>query len=363
MTDPAEGARRSRRGYWYQDLYALGRYLDLIEGIWDAVTVETDEDIVCEQTGAISVIRYEQVKTVEDPDQLWSMSMVCSPEKGHRERSILGKLFAGKPLPDGAQFALVLNEGVNATLRVFTVPRENRDVEAVRPAVASASKALDGVPLQDDRSIEWCVERLDVDVRERKTDALEDSLVRRIDELVAGTYGVHLLGEELDDVLGMLMDGLQADARDPVRRTVDRSEIESRLADACARVQGAAPAPRSADSSRLREKLHAAGLDPEEIEHCVEMHLAHRMAVRGADPRRKKEIQQLVDEVFGECVQAALERREGRVGSGPAAYRDTFERVRIHYERSDCQARGFALADLQRVVHDITSRCRHRYVQ
>ena len=65
MADPAEGARRSRRGYWYQDLYALGRYLDLIDGVWETVTVESHEDIVCEQTGANALVRYEQVKTVE----------------------------------------------------------------------------------------------------------------------------------------------------------------------------------------------------------------------------------------------------------------------------------------------------------
>lgn len=363
MADPAEGGRRSRRGYWYQDLYALGRYLDLIDGTWDTVTVESDEDIVCEKTGANAIVRYEQVKTVEGPDQLWSMSTVCSPETGHPERSILGKLFVGKPLPNGTQFALVLNENVNPTLKVLAVPREDRDVEAVRTAAAGASKALAGVSPQDDRTVEWCVERLEVDVRERTTDALEDSLIRRIDALVANTHGVHLLGEELDDVLGHLMDGLQADARDRKRRAVDQSEIERRVADACARVQGTSPAPTSGDSSRLREKLRVAGLDPDEIEHCVEMHLSHRMAVRSADPRRKKEIQQLVDEVFVECVQAALDRREGRVAAGAPAFRDTFARVRTHYEQGDFQSRGFALADLQRAVHDITSRCRHRYAQ
>lgn len=363
MAGPAEGARRSRRGYWYQDLHALGRYLDLIDGTWDAVTVESDEDIVCVRTGANAVVRYEQVKTVEGPDQLWSMSTVCSPEKGHPERSILGKLFVGKPLPDGTQFALVLNENVNPTLKALAVPREGRNVEAVRTAAAAAAKALADVSPQDDRTIEWCVERLEVDVRERTTDALEDSLIRRIDALVANTHGVHLLGEELDDVLSHLMDGLQTDARGPQRRTVDQSEIERRVADACARVQGTSPAPKTGDASRLREKLRVAGLDPDEIEHCVEMHLAHRMAVRSADPRRKKEIQQLVDEVFVECVQAALDRREGRVAAGAPAFRDTFARVRTHYEQSDLQSRGFALADLQRAVHDITSRCRHRYAQ
>ncbi|MDQ3756328.1 MAG: DUF4297 domain-containing protein [Actinomycetota bacterium] len=362
MADPAEGARRSRRGYWYQDLYALGRYLDLIDGTWDAVTVESDEDIVCKQAGPVAIVRYEQVKTVEDPDQLWSMSMVCSPEKGHPERSILGKLFTGKPLPEGTQFSLVLNENVNATLRAL-VRSEDRDAEAVGEAAARASKALASVSPQGDRSIEWCVERLEVDVRERTTDGLEDGLVRRIYELVARVHGVHLLGEELDDVLGHLMDGLQADARGPTRRTVDRSEMDRRLADACARVQGTSPAPTSGDSSRLRDKLRAAGLDPDEIEHCVEMHLAHRMAVRTADPRRKKEIQQLVDEVFGECVRVALERREGHIADGPAAFRATLDRVVSHYDQYDCKARGFALADLERAVHDITSRCRHRYAQ
>ena len=363
MADPAKGARRSRRGYWYQDLYALGRYLDLIDGTWETVTVESDEDIVCEQTGANAIVRYEQVKTVEGPDQLWSMSMLCSPEKGHPERSILGRLFVGKPLPDGTQFALVLNENVNPTLKVFVVPREDRDVEAVRTAASGATKALTGVSPQDDRTIEWCIERLEVDVRERTTDALEDSLIRRIDALVANNHGVHLLGEELDDVLSHLMDGLQADARDQQRRTVDQSEIEGRVADACARVQGTSPAPRSGDASRLRGKLRAAGLDPDQIEHCVDMHLAHRMAVRTADPRRRKEIQALVDEVFVVCVQAALDRREGQVADGAPAYSDTFARVRTHYEQGDCQARGFVLADLQRAVHDITSRCRHRYAQ
>ncbi|MFM9458404.1 dsDNA nuclease domain-containing protein [Streptomyces europaeiscabiei] len=60
---PADGGRRSRRGFAYQDAVTLLDCLDMHEGLWTQVSWEDLEDIVCRDGDAPA---YRQVKTIEE---------------------------------------------------------------------------------------------------------------------------------------------------------------------------------------------------------------------------------------------------------------------------------------------------------
>ena len=44
---PGTGARRSRRGYYYEDLYTLRSCLQMVRGNWDSVLPEGEENVSC----------------------------------------------------------------------------------------------------------------------------------------------------------------------------------------------------------------------------------------------------------------------------------------------------------------------------
>jgi hypothetical protein len=58
---PADGGRRSRRGFAYQDVVTLLDCLDMLDGQWTSVSWEDLEDILCYRDGAPN---YRQVKTI-----------------------------------------------------------------------------------------------------------------------------------------------------------------------------------------------------------------------------------------------------------------------------------------------------------
>ena len=117
MPDPGTSARRSRRGYYYQDVCALQRCIDMLDGLWKTVTLEGDEDIILVRTRPAGR-KYCQVKTVEGPRQLWTAALLCRPEVvAQPATSILGRLFTSRPVPRDAALELILNEEVDAKLR------------------------------------------------------------------------------------------------------------------------------------------------------------------------------------------------------------------------------------------------------
>jgi hypothetical protein len=78
---PADGGRRSRRGFLYQDAVTLLDCLDMLDGHWTEVSWEDLEDILCFR-GTVPV--YRQVKTGR---RAWEESQRCEsvPARLHEE--------------------------------------------------------------------------------------------------------------------------------------------------------------------------------------------------------------------------------------------------------------------------------------
>lgn len=369
QTKPGDSGRRSRRGYRYQDVHALDRCLDLIDGVLDSVEVEGEEDVTCVRRGSSPCQRYEQVKTIEDPSQLWSIAKLTVGEKGEGgkrrpDRSILGKLFIGKRLHDEVEFMLVLNEEVNDDLRVLTKRPEARDATSLAKCTDEIARRLDGLPLPEGFTLQWCAKHLIVDVRSRTIEDLEANVLKRLGNSVETECKIRPLAGEVETVLSLVMDEIALEARHKIAKAFDQGSVRALLQMAFAKVDRPADfLPPGADSSRLRSKLAPLDFDTAMVEKQVSMHLQHRTAFRRADAAQRRAVSDLVDEVFTACSVVTARRTSGELTGGRETYEATIDALREMHVSGKYAARGYSLADLQRAMLDIASRCQHRFVQ
>ncbi|MEU7429069.1 hypothetical protein [Streptomyces sp. NPDC040750] len=166
---------------------------------------------------------YRQVKTVEGPGKRHSIADVCRPDTSKKEAdrtaesSYLGKLFMGKPLPEGTRFTLIVNETPFADLYPFACERGGK-----REPVSSATHAkvvgkLAGLSLRDGRDVGWCVDRLDVLITARTTEHVASEAHRRLVPLIKDYLGQEPLVTEVDEVLsGLARDPDAAGLRHPI---------------------------------------------------------------------------------------------------------------------------------------------------
>ncbi|MEU3558734.1 dsDNA nuclease domain-containing protein [Kitasatospora sp. NPDC006786] len=255
---PADGGRRSRRGFAYQDAITLLDCLDMHEGMWARVSWEDLEDIVCTDGDAPV---YRQVKTIEEAGKRHSIADVCRPDIAKKpESSHLGKLFLGKPLPDDTRFTFIVNESPQSDLHSFVV--ERGQARGVIPPLITADivNRLKGVALPDGRDIGWCVDRLEVLVEGRTIDQVEDRALRRLGPIVGKSLGQPPLITEVEEVLVWLGVRIARDALAPRPRAVDAAEFHQMLQEAIAKATGRRPDGSTAPLATLTDKLALTGI-------------------------------------------------------------------------------------------------------
>src|SRR5215216_1610082 len=127
------GGRRSRRGYWYQDLCAL-RYCIRIatDGSWEEVWCESHDDIMLvKRENQGDRYRFVQVKFEDAAAQHWSCAQLWGFERVKKspsiQDSIVVKLFESDHHQGESDFRLVVNEGVSDELRPFYYKWNSRE--------------------------------------------------------------------------------------------------------------------------------------------------------------------------------------------------------------------------------------------
>ncbi|MET9466554.1 dsDNA nuclease domain-containing protein [Streptomyces sp. NPDC006544] len=359
---PADGGRRSRRGFLYQDAVTLLDCLDMFDGHWTEVSWEDLEDILCYR-GTVPV--YRQVKTVEGPGKSHSVARVCQPDSAKSrenrtpETSYLGKLFIGKPLPEDTRFTLIVNETPAADLYEFACERRGTRGPVSATVRQKIIEKLDGLNLPDLRDVGWCVDRLDVLIEARTSDQVEDEARRRLTPMVKSYLGQEPLVAEVDEVLKWLVSvhiGRKAAELRPVRHSAD--DFRGLFEDAVQRVTGQRHDGGMERLLTLQEKLRPAGVLAEEADRQHEAMLAFRRHQRGSLGIEKQRLADLSDKIYAICQLTAVQRRGGLIGAGEPAYRETFLAVcRLPEVASNEVPLHQALA----VLSDITARCQNRY--
>ncbi|MGW0572975.1 dsDNA nuclease domain-containing protein [Streptomyces tauricus] len=353
---PADGGRRSRRGFAYQDAVTLLDCLDMHEGMWTQVSWEDLEDIVCRNGDAPA---YRQVKTIEEAGKRHSVAKVCTPDIPKKpETSYLGKLFLGKPLPPETRFTFIVNESPQADFHAFVVDRGQQRGPVPAKIRDDIIVRLKGVDLPDARDIGWCVDRLEVLVEGRTIEQVEDRALRRLGPIVTKVLGQPPLTTDIEDVLVWLGVRIARDALAPVPRKVCPSDFQDMLHEAITRATGRRPDGSTAPLTKLTDKLAVAGVPSDEAVGHLDNALKYRRAWRASLGPAREAMDAFADEVHAICSRVMAERRAGRIPAGSEAYFETLTRV----EDLPAVSTGtVSLARAHAVLADITARCQNRY--
>ncbi|WP_162870362.1 dsDNA nuclease domain-containing protein [Kitasatospora cineracea] len=353
---PADGGRRSRRGFAYQDAVTLLDCLDMHEGMWTQVSWEDLEDIVCVDGDAPV---YRQVKTIEEAGKRHSVAGVCLPRlKKNPESSYLGKLFLGKPLSDNARFTFIVNESPHADFHVFVTERGKPRGPIPPETRENIVKRLRGVVLPNERDIGWCVDRLEVLVAGRTIDEVEDRAIRRLSPIVGSHLGQAPLSTEVEDIMVRLLVRIARDAMAPQPRAVSAMDFRDMILLAITQSTGRRQDGTTAPLTKLADKLAVAGVSAEEAEAQKEKVFRYRRAQRASVGPVSEQMDVFADEVFAVCTRVMAERRAGRIQAGSEAYFETLSRV----ENLPAVSSGaVTLARAHAVLADITARCQNRY--
>ncbi|MFE2693615.1 dsDNA nuclease domain-containing protein [Streptomyces mirabilis] len=354
---PADGGRRSRRGFAYQDVVTLLDCLDMLDGQWTSVSWEDLEDILCYRDAEPN---YRQVKTIEEAGTRHSVASVCRPETAQKtaETSYLGKLFLDKPLPDGTRFTLVINEMPQRDLHEFAVERDHPRGPVSESTRNDVIARLNGLQLPNGRDIAWCVDRLDVLVAGRTIEDVEREALHRLAPHVGALLGTGAMYEEVEEVMTRLMEVITRRARalrpqDFTSETF-RTAVETSVRKATGRRRDGSTEPLMT----LREKLQPAEVSDAEAEGLHDAMLAFRRRRRASIGTKRQQLDDLADDVHALCTVTMAERHSGLIAPGPDAYQATVLKVANMPQVAD---RTHNLTDALATLSDITARCLNRY--
>ncbi|WP_086842957.1 dsDNA nuclease domain-containing protein [Streptomyces coeruleofuscus] len=355
---PADGGRRSRRGFAYQDVVTLLDCLDMLDGQWTSVSWEDLEDILCYRDDAPN---YRQVKTIEEAGTRHSVASVCRPETAQKtaETSYLGKLFLGKPLPEGTRFTLIINEVPLRDLYEFAVERDRPRGSVSESTRNAVIERLSCLQLPDGRDVAWCVDRLDVLVVGRTIEDVERETLHRLAPHVGALLGTGPMYAEVEEVMARLVEGIARSARALRAQSVSRDTFQAALEDSVRKVTGRRSDGSTEPLMTLQEKLRPAGVSDVEAEAQHDAMLTFRRRRRASIGTRRQQLDDLADDVHALCTVTMAERRSGLIPPGPDAYQATILKVA---QMPQVAERTYNLVDALATLSDITARCLNRYV-
>lgn len=300
---------------------------------------------------------YVQVKTVENPVQLWSPARLCQPERAREPRtSILGRLFTGKDLDDSCTFLLVVNERVNPALRPL-VRGSEEDSTAVRGDLESR---LAGVE-PSGRSLPWCLERFRIEECDNTADGLESQVHRHLGVL-AKARSKALLVHEVEGVLARLVAFVQEMSRGDVHETITNEAAEQVVLASADEISLETELRMASADETLRAKLEAAGLEEAEIRRCEAMRFQFSRARRSAVGSERAALDEVADEIAMACIAIKAGRRAGAIDPGIASLEAAIRKIDELHGIRQWQGRGVSLVLSYGALHHITGRCQNRYV-
>jgi hypothetical protein len=353
---PGAGARRSRRGYFYQDAYTARCCLEMVNGRWEVVEPEADEDVLC-RSAESDETRFIQVKTVEGPPRLWTVAELCRPQSaGHPETSMLGRLLTGKEIPDNGVLVFATNERVAPELRPLTAA----DGSSRESVEAELADRLEGVE-PSNRELEWCLRRLLIEECENTADGLEAQLHRDLG-LIALSRGFALLPNEVSSLLEHVLAFVQERSREPGPTPISRHSFESLLDTWADQIQSHTDLSVVSPDEGLRPKLLATGMTKDEIRKCEEMRFRFSRRRRSAVGDERVALDDLVDEIAMACLDIRARRNAGDVSPGLASVQATLAAVADLFDVRGWGDSGVSLATALGALHDVTGRCQNRYV-
>jgi hypothetical protein len=318
-TDPAdESGRRSRGGYFYQDLCAL-RYCvsAAASGRWQEVWCESHDDIVLFTDDAHGGrFRYAQVKFEFSADQHWSCARLCQCEaKKTIADSVVCKLFGNDRFAGRCDFRLLTNEGTNADLKPFHY-RWGEKEPTVDPSCDGAKTLLE-------RLVDWTppgttpkeeyVRRFGIEQHAGDANEMEALVRGELGDLASGA-AKPLFPDEIDALFRHVYVEVHRAATRSLARTDDPERIVAEEFRRSVLAQAQAIAARTQDvsnespSEALSTYLRAAGLPETAITTAAAQRWTFRREQRAsAGSERGELLDAVLSDVQAHCLAMTLD--------------------------------------------------------
>lgn len=353
---PGDGGRRSRRGFAYQDAVTLLACLDMEKLGHTQISWEDLEDIQC-ASGDVPI--YKQVKTQEGAQARFSIAAICRAEKNKDPHtSILGKLFSGKPLPDGALFTLIVNETPNADLYCFLSANDGRDRSHLEVHKQDIVTRLTGLAVSDERDLNWCVDRFEIEVRQRDIEDVENDALRKLEPYAVEMLRAAPLISELDNALTAILTCIAREARAKEVTTWTVEEFQAKLQSCISRAIGVGQNGELQPLIPLRDKLAPTGVSEEEADRIAETMTRFRRLYRSSVGLQQETYNDLSDDIHAICTEVMAKRRGGEISAGAESYMKTLEQVK---NLPQVTSGEIPLRHAHALLSDITARCQNRY--
>lgn len=333
---------------------------DAIHGVW----CETVDDItVLRQQGGSEVAEFVQVKATQ-PDQLWSISMLCQPIGGSPETSILEKSLANDRCREAHSFTIVTARDVSSELRPLRIslgePARFKGIPGL------ASKLVQRFPdykSPNGNDAAWWAARATWRVL-HGIDAVRDRNLRVLWR-IAETTGLVIFSDQIESVYELLLQHIiKASAADKkvhvdagkFKRDELRLWIESRI-------KGVYKSGRNAGSGQLSAKLEAAGLDGTAISAAAELRRSYRAKTLEPSYLKLDKLQIWEDKVRGMLNRLRVELDTGAISDNGVNFHSRSLEALAELRRKFSENEPPSDEILQGCMYHITALCQHRFVR
>ncbi|APH56871.1 Hypothetical protein GbCGDNIH6_8221 [Granulibacter bethesdensis] len=363
-----EGGPSARTGFTYQDEIVVGFLIEMLEDVTVLkVHCETHEDAIVIRQDATSealIAEYAQVKA-EEPDQLWTVALLC--EKKKTPGSSLFETSLGRDKhSEIAHFRIVTLRQPAKALKPLTYPfkTEARVLKAEEMVAlrAEIEKRFPNVKSAKGNDCGYWLQHCRWDVRNEYQAVVNENRRRLMTLAVAAGCSVLLL-DQLDTLLEDLrqMAKVAGDAKwkpDRAKKIITRGRVTAWWA---AKLEELAEGARRVSGGRLAEKLEAASLPAEIIALALDLRLDYAAAVRTPRYQESEEVGQLQRRVKSDALTLRTRLVSGALeATGPVFHALCVERMDA-INASRPKGLEDQSAFLKGCLYDIADRCLLRF--
>lgn len=359
-----DGGPLARQGFAFQDRVAVRCCLEMLESdVITAVWCETYDDIVVlRRTTELESVEFIQVKN-EQPDQLWTLAMLCARDGKKCGTSVFEKSLARDCFKETAMFRIVTSQNVHSKIAPLTLSREHSDrassSSCFQEIVRAITDTLPDARYLGNKDCSYWASRMLWQVSSDEGLDCENKLrIHKILEQLGLCPGSDLCAEAYQGVLALVKNAAEQPWSEREKRKILKESLKARVREF------ADPYPDTKSSERLAFKVARATPDETYVEN------AQLLAREFRDRFRKSQfIGTLNRGTVEACITKCLHDLRLQLDSGQIND-TTFE----FYSR--CVDAVNALANLPTFInsdlgndffagcmYEITGRCGHRFTK
>jgi hypothetical protein len=357
----------ARHGFHVQDHVAAGLCIDMLtDQTLLQVWCETQDDIALIWRTSPDWVEFVQVKSNE-LDQLWSVAELCKKEKATQGdgqgTSIVERSLAYDRCREKCRFRIVTTRPMNSDLEPFKLridcAERKEAVDKLNEVVQDIVSRTGAFKSPNGHDARYWADYLTWQVI-HSLDAIENENLLKLHAAVEGD-GEFLAKDQLRELYAKLLNLVKDAALERTDRQKKKILRENLLPWFRASVQDAVHPGAAGASVKLRQKMQAAAIAPDQIETAIEERRHYRLEVLSPQYMELNERKLVEGEIRARLQQLRARLDAGEVpDNGPQFHLGCL--ATLDTVRSDVAvAPKPPLQLLQGFMYTLTDRCLHRF--